>query len=127
MFAYQGYLYRIANPTWWENDEPIDRAELLAEFDEMLAIQCTDGTWNYDPYLHGMANGMIFMKSLVDGQEPPYKEVDRYLDERYNCDDCGTRQATFDDTVDEEYEEGFNDAVREWESTLQDGGVFVEE
>lgn len=49
--------------------------ELLEQFDEFIAIQCTDGTWNYDPYMQGMANGMIFMKSLVDGQEPDYLEA----------------------------------------------------
>lgn len=31
----------------------------LRAFENMLKIQCDDGNWNYDPYMHGMANGMI--------------------------------------------------------------------
>lgn len=80
-----------ANPQWWKEgvrpdypyeyyhytdpNEAIPVEDILAEFDEMLAIQCTDGNWNFDPYLHGMANGMLFMKSIIDGKDPPYLEA----------------------------------------------------
>lgn len=46
--------------------------ELLEAFDEMIDVQTTGTSWREDPYMHGMANGMIFMKSLVDGEEPQY-------------------------------------------------------
>ena len=39
---------------------------------DLLAIQCSDGNWNYDPYMHGMANGMILAMSLFDGDRPNY-------------------------------------------------------
>lgn len=48
--------------------------DLLNVFDEMVAVQCQDGTWDHDPYQHGLANGMLFMKSLVNGQDPQYLE-----------------------------------------------------
>ena len=42
---------------------------------EMTAVQCSNGNWNYDPYMHGMANGMIFALSLFDGGEPKYLDA----------------------------------------------------
>jgi hypothetical protein len=42
---------------------------------EMKDVQCSDGNWNYDPYMHGMANGMIFAISLFDGKRPEYLEA----------------------------------------------------
>lgn len=35
-------------------------------------IQCSDGNWNYDPYMHGMANGIIFAKAVMEDKEPIY-------------------------------------------------------
>jgi hypothetical protein len=39
---------------------------------ELIKIQCSDGNWNYDAYMHGMANGMIFSLSLFDNKTPEY-------------------------------------------------------
>lgn len=39
------------------------------------AMQCEDGTWDFDPYMHGMANGMIYMLSVIFGEEPQYKDA----------------------------------------------------
>jgi hypothetical protein len=33
---------------------------------ECKKIQCIDGNWNYDPYMLGMANGLIFALSLFE-------------------------------------------------------------
>jgi len=43
---------------------------------DLKDIQCSDGNWNYDPYMHGMANGLIVALSLfeegrVDFLNPP--------------------------------------------------------
>ena len=38
-------------------------------------ISCSDGTWNYSPYLHGMANGLIFALAIFEGEEPCYLAV----------------------------------------------------
>lgn len=44
---------------------------------EMIKIQCSDGNWNYDPYMHGMANGMIFALHLFSegDKSPEYLEA----------------------------------------------------
>lgn len=52
-----------------------DAAEILAVFDDLLAVQCNDGNWNYDPYMHGMANGMILTRSVVSGEEPRFLDA----------------------------------------------------
>lgn len=47
----------------------------LQRLREMKDIQCSDGNWNYDPYMQGMANGIIFSLSLLDDKEPEYMEA----------------------------------------------------
>jgi len=42
---------------------------------DMKDVQCNGGTWNYAPYMHGMANGMIFALSLFDEHCPEYLEA----------------------------------------------------
>jgi len=37
---------------------------------DILDIQCLDGNWNYDPYMYGLANGLIMAQSLIDEKEP---------------------------------------------------------
>lgn len=51
-----------------------------SELDKIIAIQCTDGNWNFDPYMHGFANGLILAKSVLDGGEPKYMTApDKWL------------------------------------------------
>lgn len=64
-----------------ENKFLLDKNCRLAIFEkaikdlrEMIKIQCDDGNWNFDPYMFGMANGMIFSLSLFDNKEPEYLE-----------------------------------------------------
>ena len=47
----------------------------LEALKEMLKVQCSDGNWNYDPYMYGMANGMIFAISCLEDSEPKYLEA----------------------------------------------------
>lgn len=42
---------------------------------DVTQVQCNNGNWNYDPYMHGMANGMIFALSLFDTGEPKYLDA----------------------------------------------------
>ena len=39
---------------------------------ELTETQCSSGNWDYDAYMHGMANGMIFALSLFDDKRPDY-------------------------------------------------------
>ena len=38
----------------------------------MLDIQCSNGNWNFNPYMHGLANGMILALSQFDDKRPEY-------------------------------------------------------
>ncbi len=42
---------------------------------DLVKVQCSDGNWNYDPYMHGMANGMLLALSLFDNKTPTYMEA----------------------------------------------------
>jgi len=47
----------------------------LKRLRKMKDVQCSDGNWNYDPYMHGMANGMLFAISLFDDKPPEYLDA----------------------------------------------------
>jgi hypothetical protein len=49
--------------------------EPVAKMREMLEVQGRDGTWNYDPYFHGMYNGMEFMLALAEGRDPVFRKA----------------------------------------------------
>lgn len=46
----------------------------VKKLQEMIKVQCRDGTWNNSEYLWGMANGMIYSLSVIKEWEPHYKE-----------------------------------------------------
>jgi hypothetical protein len=47
--------------------------ETKTKFDELVKIQCSPGNWDYDPYMHGMANGMLLAQAMIrDTGEPAY-------------------------------------------------------
>ena len=47
-----------------------ERIEVLKS---LLKTQCVDGTWDYDQYQFGMANGMILALSILEGSNStPY-------------------------------------------------------
>lgn len=46
--------------------------QIQADLQNLIDIQCEDGTWNYDPYLHGMANGLIMAMSVIKGNSPEF-------------------------------------------------------
>ena len=46
----------------------------LESSQDIINIQCNEGNWNYDPYMHGMANGMLLTQSIFTD------EVFQYLD-----------------------------------------------
>lgn len=47
----------------------------IKQLQDLLDIQCSYGNWNYDPYMHGMANGMILAMSLLKNEEPVYLDA----------------------------------------------------
>ena len=45
------------------------------DIENLVRIATSDGNWNYDPYLHGMANGMLLIQSIVNNTDPIYLEA----------------------------------------------------
>lgn len=39
---------------------------------DLVQIQCSDGNWNYNPYMHGLANGMKLIESIFHDDEPKF-------------------------------------------------------
>jgi hypothetical protein len=37
----------------------------LKELQKAIDIQCSDGNWNYDPYMFGLANGLLVAKAIL--------------------------------------------------------------
>lgn len=44
----------------------------IKSIQDQIKIQCQNGNWNYDPYMHGMANGLICAYATIMGIEPHY-------------------------------------------------------
>ena len=47
----------------------------LERMRELVKIQGNNGNWNYDPYMHGMYNGMEFMIAMLEDREPVFKST----------------------------------------------------
>ena len=57
--------------------------ERIKDLENVKEIQCSDGNWNADPYMHGMANGIILSESIMKEEEPEFLEApDRWLEEK---------------------------------------------
>lgn len=44
----------------------------IKNLDDIIKVQCMNGNYNYDPYMHGMANGLICARAVITGEEPKY-------------------------------------------------------
>ena len=42
---------------------------------DLTKTQCMPGNYNYDPYMHGMANGMILLLAIAEGKQPKYLDA----------------------------------------------------
>ncbi|NND70565.1 MAG: hypothetical protein HKN43_03200 [Rhodothermales bacterium] len=53
----------------------------IKSLDNVTAIQCSDGNWNHDAYMHGMANGLLLAQSFFkEVGQLEFKEMrGRYL------------------------------------------------
>ena len=52
-----------------------DYKQVVETLRKMLEIQGTDGTWNYDPYLFGMYNGIAISLAVVTGEVPQVRNA----------------------------------------------------
>lgn len=46
----------------------------IEQLEAITATQCSSGNWNYDAYMHGMANGLILALATVrqDAEDPQF-------------------------------------------------------
>lgn len=44
----------------------------IKALEDGIQTQIADGTWNYDQYMHGMANGLILALSIMTNKEPNF-------------------------------------------------------
>lgn len=49
------------------------KPEPVVKLKELLEVQGRNGTWNYDPYFHGMYNGMEVMLAVLEDREPVFR------------------------------------------------------
>ena len=49
--------------------------ERIADLQNMIDTQSQDGNWNYDPYMHGLLNGMILSLSVLTGEDPEFLDA----------------------------------------------------
>jgi hypothetical protein len=55
--------------TTGESAVPLDKIVMLQN---VTTTQCSDGNWNYDSYMHGLANGLIVALAIIEGREPNF-------------------------------------------------------
>jgi len=63
------------NGSWVGVETVPNLSKEIEQLEELVEVQCADGNWNYDPYMHGMANGMILALAMMKGIEPAYLEA----------------------------------------------------
>lgn len=44
----------------------------LENLKEIIAVQLLDGHWNLDPYMLGLANGLLLAQSIMDEIDPKF-------------------------------------------------------
>lgn len=49
-----------------------DMEDKIKAVEDQVKMQCRHGNWNYDPYMHGMANGLICALATIKGEEPQF-------------------------------------------------------
>ncbi len=60
--------------------QPAQQGSVPEELSRCLEVQLQDGNWNYDPYMHGMANGLLLAEAICAGKDPQYKSApDKWL------------------------------------------------
>lgn len=53
--------------------------KIIEAIDSVIKTQKADGNWNYDPYMHGMLNGMLLIETIVtDKKYNPYSAPKRW-------------------------------------------------
>ncbi len=72
-----GNLVKLSDLT---DDTTVTPVEILSsnhksDLEDVIKVQCSNGNWNHDKYMHGLANGLIVAKSIVYGGEPNFLDA----------------------------------------------------
>lgn len=68
----------------WYADDPAEMAVSVmkalgldhwSETQSLLTVQGMPGNWDYDPYMHGMYNGMELILAVVEGRETAFRSA----------------------------------------------------
>lgn len=64
---------------------PQSRKLLIQDYEDLLEIQLSDGTWDENSYMHGMANGMILFHSMAKDPcaTPTFKDAPMYWKSKF--------------------------------------------
>lgn len=54
---------------------PVDGLVMLQKLKELIAAQCSDGNWDYDSYMQGLANGMILAEATLEDKTPVFLDA----------------------------------------------------
>lgn len=49
--------------------------EYVEQLEDLIKIQCMDGTWNFDSYNMGLANGLILARAVAKDEDPKFLEA----------------------------------------------------
>jgi hypothetical protein len=49
--------------------------QAIKNIKDIVNIQCANGNWDYDPYMQGMANGLLCALAILEEKEPEYKKA----------------------------------------------------
>lgn len=82
-----GYAHDLALAAWLECStvHGVFLAKRLSALADVLRVQKATGNWDCNPYMHGMANGLILADSLLRGVQPAYlKAPEVWLDDLPN-------------------------------------------
>ena len=44
----------------------------LGKLEQLIAVQTTNGNWNYNSYMMGLANGLIVARAVITDVEPVF-------------------------------------------------------
>lgn len=47
----------------------------ITKLDNVIEIQSSHGNWNYDSYMHGMANGLICARAILTDEDAVYLDA----------------------------------------------------
>lgn len=61
-----------------ELDMVLKSEEAIKALKDIIDIQCSDGNYNHDPYMHGMTNGLLLANGIIKDIEPKFVEAPNY-------------------------------------------------